>query len=162
MTGRAHSYIGEGTRRQSSNIIRGLTLTLVALSLGGCAGLGLPFGEPGSTGRLAATGNAAKPVLASAVVTDQVEPSDWETVRRTAEGAPDDASHLDWVNPETGSSGRLAVAAAVTDADGVVCRSFATTVNDVRGIRRYRGEACVRTDGRSQLRGVTADDATLS
>jgi hypothetical protein len=162
MTGRAHSYIGEDTRRQSSNIIRGFALTLVVLSLGGCAGLGLPFGEPGSAGRLATKGEAAKPILASAVVTDQVDPSDWETVRRTAEGAPVEASRLDWINPETGSSGRLAIAAAVTDADNVVCRSFATTVNDVRGIRRYRGEACVRSDARSQLRGVIADDATLS
>lgn len=162
MTGRAHSYIGEGTRRQSSNLLPGLTISLVALSLGGCAGLGLPFGEAGSAGRLASNGGPAKTILASATVTDQVDASDWETVRRTAEGAPEAASRLDWINPETGSSGRLAIAAAATDPDGVVCRSFATTVNDVRGIRRYRGESCVRTDGRSQLRGVTADDATLS
>jgi surface antigen len=162
MTGRAHSYIGEGTRRQSSNLVLGLALVLVGLSLGGCAGLGLPFGEAGSAGRMAARGEATKPILASATVTDQVDASDWETVRRTAEGAPVEASRLDWINPETGSSGRIAIAAAATDQDGVVCRSFATTVNDVRGIRRYRGEACVRTDGRSQFRGVIADDATLS
>jgi surface antigen len=162
MTGRAHSYIGEGTRRQSSNLILGFALVLVGLSLGGCAGLGLPFGEAGSAGRVAARGETTKPILASATVTDQVDASDWETVRRTAEGAPAEASRLDWINPETGSSGRIAIAAAATDQDGVVCRSFATTVNDARGIRRYRGEACVRTDGRSQLRGVIADDATLS
>jgi hypothetical protein len=37
-----------------------------------------------------------------------------------------------------------------------------TTINDVRGIRRYRGQACVTPNGRAQLRNVTADDATLT
>ena len=45
---------------------------------------------------------------------------------------------------------------------GQLCRSFATTVNDARGIRRYRGDACRRTDGRWQLDGMAPDDAKLS
>ena len=157
MSGHAHLYIGEGLQRQTSLAVRGLALTLIVLSLGGCAGLGLPFGEAGS-GRLAQAGDPAKPILASAVVTDQVDPSDWEAVRRTAAGAPDAASRLDWVNPDTGSTGTIAIAA---NNGGALCRSFATTINDVRGIRRYRGDACVRPDGRTQLRSVIADDTTL-
>ncbi len=38
---------------------------------------------------------------------------------------------------------------------------FATTVNDLHGIRRYRGGACEMQGGRLQLRGIVADDATL-
>jgi hypothetical protein len=163
MTGGALPYIGLGTRRQSSWALRGFAFAFLALALGGCAGLGMPFGEPGMrSDRTAAVTrqNDARPVLAKAIVTDQVDAADWETVRRTAEGAPDTASKLDWITPETGSTGTLSIAISA-NKNGAACRAFATTVNDVRGIRRYRGEACVRPDGRTQLHGLTADDATL-
>jgi len=139
-------------------IVRGLVLALMTLSLGGCAGLGLPFGEAGTAGRLALAGGSVQPILAIAVVTEQADPADWDTIRRTIEGAPTAAARLDWNNAITGSAGSIAIAAD----KGGTCRAFATTINDVRGIRRYRGEACVAPDGRSQLRTVVADDTTLS
>jgi surface antigen len=158
MDGRATSYIGVGGRRQSPVVPNILVIALIAAALGACSSVGVPFGE-GKSGRLAAT-RAAK-VEAVAVV-DQVDPSDWETIRRTVAGASETTSHsLTWRNPDTGSNGAIAVLPAITAA-GSLCRSFAATVNDVRGVHRYGGEACLRTDGRWQLHGITADDLVLS
>ena len=161
MSGRATSYIGDGSPSQSPSFVRGVAIVGVALALGGCAGMGLPFGEAGAN-RTAQARDPAKPILASATVIDRVDPSDWETVRRTVAGAPGTPTYdLGWFNPDTGSSGAVAVA-GITDQNGSVCRPFATTINDERGVRRYRGDACLRTDGRWQLNSVTADDALLS
>ena len=158
MDGRATSYIGVGGRRQSPAVPNILVIALIAAALGACSSVGVPFGE-GKSGRLAAT-RAAK-VEAVAVV-DQVDPSDWETIRRTVAAASETTSHsLTWRNPDTGSNGAIAVLPAITAA-GSLCRSFAATVNDVRGVHRYGGEACLRTDGRWQLHGITADDLVLS
>ncbi len=79
MSGRARST---GVR-----LVHGAAIALVALSLGGCAGIGLPFGERGTAGRLASAGVTIQPILASATITDQLDPTDWETIRRTVEGA---------------------------------------------------------------------------
>ena len=149
MSGRAHST---GVR-----LVRGAAIALVALSLGGCAGLGLPFGERGAAGRMASAGVAIQPILASATITDQLNPSDWETIRRTIEGAPKSSARIDWNNALTGSVGSISLA----DSSKEGCRMFATTVNDLHGIRRYRGGACAMPGGRLQLRGIVADDATL-
>jgi 17 kDa outer membrane surface antigen len=156
MYGRAHSYIGDGRRRQM-RLVRPAAIAVLALSLGGCAGLGLPFGEAGTAGRLAAANGPVQPILASAVVSSQADPSDWDTIRRTIEGAPTAASRLDWNNAITGSTGSVAIAAD----KGETCRAFASTINDLRGIRRYRGQACIVDGGRSQLRAIVADDVTL-
>ena len=64
---------------------------------------------------------------------------------------------LEWRNPDTGSNGTIALLPAIGKS-GALCRSFAATVGDVRGIHRYGGEACLRTDGRWQLHSITADD----
>ena len=118
--------------------------------------MGLPFSEA-STQR-----PPGKAILASAPANDRVDASDWEVVRLTIAGAPKAATaRLEWLNPDTGSIGTIVTAEAAT-GDGRTCRAFATTVNDVRGIRRYRGDACVSTGGRWQLQGVTPDDAAIS
>ncbi|HVY19887.1 MAG TPA: RT0821/Lpp0805 family surface protein [Bauldia sp.] len=137
-------------------LFRAGAVALLALALGGCSGLGLPFGERGTAGRMASAA-AVQPILASAVITDQLDPSDWETIRRTIEGAPQVASRVDWQNAITGSVGSVELAA---DSD-IGCRAFVATINDLHGIRRYRGGACEMKGGRLQLRGIVADDATL-
>ncbi len=71
-------------------------------------------------------------------------------------------SRIEWSNPDTGSTGTIADLRPAADRGGRLCRAFSTTVNDDRGIRRYRGDACQRTDGRWQLYGMVADDVTLS
>jgi 17 kDa outer membrane surface antigen len=157
MSRRTRSYTGRGSYRQMP-ALRGLTVAVLAVSLGGCAGLGLPFSEPGTDGQLSANGTGtARLMLASAVVSDRVDASDWESVRRTIESAPSKAIKLGWNNAATGSLGSVTVASS----DGSGCRLFAATVNDARGIRRYRGESCEDVDGHAQIHGVMADDATL-
>jgi surface antigen len=159
MDGRATSYTGVGPNRQ----LPLMKVAIVALlaALGGCSSVGVPLGE-GKSGRLANQRPPAEAVQTAATVIDQVDPSDWETIRRTVAAASEAVSHtLTWRNPDTGSNGSIAVLPAITTA-GSLCRSFAATVNDIRGIHRYGGEACLRTDGRWQLHGVTADDLVLS
>lgn len=157
----ASSYIGQSRLRQLSPFIRGLVLAVLVLSLGGCAAMGLPFG---GSDMAPVSGETTGAIPAKAEVVDQVDPSDWEAVRRTVAGAPEGAAagSLEWSNPDTGSSGTIAAVEAPIDRSGTLCRPFATTVSDVRGVRRYRGEACLRTDGRWQLHGMVAEDAQFS
>lgn len=98
--------------------------------------------------------------LVRATVADSVDPSDWEAVRRTLAGIGAEALDQGWKNPQTGSSGTVTALAAERGSGGL-CRSFATTVNDYRGIRRYRGEACRGGDGGWQLSGIIPEDSLL-
>ena len=68
---------------------------------------------------------------------------------------------IDWSNPDTGSTGTVTAYPVVANQGGMLCRTVATTVNDLRGIRHYRGQACQRRDGRWQLLQFTADAAKL-
>jgi surface antigen len=103
-------------------------------------------------------------ITVEAAAVDQVDPSDWEAVRRALAGVSQDAevSRIEWSNPDTGSTGTIATLDLPVERSGTLCRPFATTVSDVRGVSRYRGEACRRADGRWQLFGVIADDAQFS
>ena len=139
------SYSDRSWRGQSPVAVRLLVLTLISLTLVGCAGMGLPFEEASAT-----------------VTVDRVDPSDWNEVRATLAVAPTGrTTGLDWLNADTGSTGTI-TAAATTTASGLACRAFATTVNDVRGIRRYRGDACRTAASGWQLRDLTPDDAAIS
>jgi surface antigen len=155
------SYIGDGHKRQSPPFVRAIALAGLVLSLGGCAQLGLPFVEAGSRQAVDRTATGATRV--SVKVSDGVDPSDWEAVRRALATAPDGyAPGIGWSNPDTGSDGTLSASAAVAGKGGTLCRTIETTINDNRGARRYRGEACQRTNGRWQIVKVAPDDATLS
>jgi surface antigen len=121
------------------------------MSAGGCAQVGLTQGTDSLyTGSIKAS------------VTDGVDPSDWETMRQVVAGiAPADADLTrPWTNPQTGSYGSITVGAAEQRSGGA-CRSFSTTVSDLRGVRRYRGEACQPVGGRWQLSDIRADDSKL-
>lgn len=159
MPGSVASYIGRSLSRQPWLALRVAALAMLAASLGGCAGLGLPFGEV-QDARISGetTGTITRKVV------DQVDPSDWEAVRRTVASVPVDEamSGVEWTNPDTGSTGTIATIDSPVERKGTLCRPFATTVSDARGVRLYRGEACQRVDGRWQLHGMIADDAHLS
>lgn len=158
MVGREPSYTGGGTARQRTWPL--LATLAMTLALGGCAGMGLPFGEAAET-RMAQAGGA-RPFQAKATVIERVDGSDWEAIRRSVAGVPETQTQENtWYNPDTGSTGTVGVSIA-TEVSGTLCRPFATTISDSRGIRRYRGDACLRTDGRWQLHGIRADDALLS
>ncbi len=106
----------------------------------------------------------AEPTVRPVAAQPTVDPSDFEAVRLVASQSLLDAvigTGLEWSNPDTGSSGVIMpLAATETRSDGA-CRRFTTTLNDLRGIRRYRAEACARPGGRFELAQVTADDAEL-
>jgi surface antigen len=154
------SYKGKGRERQSPPFVRMSAIAGLVFSLGGCAQLGLPFTEANSG---AIDTMPTGTVRVSAKVTETVDPSDWEAIRRSLATAPDGAaSGIAWTNPDTGADGTLEATAAVAGKNGTLCRIIGTTINDNRGARRYRGEACQRTNGRWQITKVAPDDATLS
>jgi surface antigen len=131
---------------------------LLALSTAGCARLGLPFNEA-SAGK----GPVRSASLVSATVSDRVDPTDWLTVRQTIGRIPANAgagTTLDWRNALTNSDGTVSLLTAAVAHNGTLCRGFTATINDLRGIRRYRGQACRGSDG-WQLSGVVPDDGTL-
>lgn len=140
------SYTGRRTERQSLPYFRAAALGSVALAMAGCSATAI---DPTHTGS-----------LVRAAVTDGVDPSDWETVRRTIAEIGSDTPDLAWKNPKTGSTGTVTAASPEPRAGGV-CRAFATTVNDFRGIRRYRGEACQAGDASWRLTGIVPEDSLL-
>ena len=153
-------YIGEGRWRQSPALLRQTTIALLAAALCGCSGLGLPIGEP-AVDRSLSTGGIEK---VSSKQPRKVAQSDWKTVRLAIAKAASDTAlkgALEWRNAETGTTGTLTVLDTVTATNDPKCRNFQTTVNDVRGIRHYRGEACEIADGDWELFGVLADDSKL-
>jgi len=140
------SYTGRGIERQSLPYFRAAILGVIALAAAGCSTTSLDPIQTGSVIR--------------AAVADGVDPSDWETVRQTIARIGAEAVDLAWQNPRTGSSGTL-TALAAEPRTGSVCRAFATTVNDLRGIRSYRGEACRSENAGWRLTGITPDDSVL-
>jgi len=150
------SYIGGGEQRQSP-ILAAVAVAALGIALGGCSSMGMPLGEAG--GSYERTGAIA----VGAVVTDSVDPSDWEAVRRTVARVPADmlADRVEWSNPATGSTGTVAMSEPSNDRGGKLCRPLSATINDIRGVRRYRGDACRGADGVWRLYGMTADDAIL-
>ncbi len=164
MFARRHSYSPALKPRQSLRAVRGVAAAALALSLGGCAGLGLPFGAETTASNAALTTGSIRPTLVSASRVDGVDASDWEAIRRAAASTAANSSidRLSWRNPDTGSAGTIVALSAAHAQGPLACRTFATTINDQRGVRRYRGETCRRSDGRWQLYGMIADDAQLS
>ena len=140
------SYTHRAGERQSLPYFRAAILGGLALAAAGCSSTAIDPTQTGSVVR--------------ASVTDGVDPSDWETVRRTIAEIGEDAFDLAWKNPKTGSSGTVTAMAPESRADGV-CRAFATTVNDLRGIRRYRGEACRSGNAGWRLSDVVPEDSVL-
>ncbi|WEK52347.1 MAG: RT0821/Lpp0805 family surface protein [Candidatus Kaistia colombiensis] len=132
----------------------------------GLAGCGLTPGGPETEIDTTTTGSITPTVpTATRTVVEAVAPSDWEHIRLTASTfIPGSANGeiIDWTNPDTGSNGTLSpVRTAQMESDGRKCRAFALTVSDVRGIRRYKGDACRATDGMWQLFEVVPEDSAL-
>lgn len=154
MSGYAHSYIGQGRERQT--LVGVVAVALVALSLSGCARMGMGARDGVATGPMAYTGSIKPAEVKN--TTYPADPDDWDAIRHAIEKTSKKAARFDWSNPNTGSVGTVAIAEARLGG----CRPFATVINDTHGIRRYRGDACLELDGRAQLRDVVADDASLS
>ena len=150
-------------RRTGASVASLVLLVAGLAALAGCGRLGLPFGTAALDFRPTASARPAAPaglVREAAAQPAAVAPSDWEAVRQRTDqtllaAAPN--AVLDWENPATGNGGTITPAAP---AEGS-CRAFTTTLSDLRGVRRYRVEACERPGGRWELTRVTPDDAAL-
>jgi len=100
----------------------------------------------------------------STKVSAKVDQSDWATVRRVIAGADTKrqfSRSIDWSNPDTGTTGTITIFNTISAANDLKCHNFTTTINDSRGIRLYRGEACLMPNDRWRLFGVLADDSEL-
>jgi hypothetical protein len=154
------SYSDDRRKRQPSSSARNIAIAMSVLALAGCSGIGGPFGDVAVDQSLT-TGSIQK---VSARASDTVDQSDWNTVRR-AIASIDKKNEIngpvDWSNPITGSTGTITIRDAISPTIDPNCLNFETTINDMRGIRRYRGKACHMTDDRWQLVGVLADDSKL-
>jgi len=154
------SYNGDRRERQPQSAALSFATLCLAVTLGGCSGFGLPFGDYGLDRQLS-TGSIH---TVSAKGSPRVDQSDWETVRQviaSADTKRQSTQSLDWSNPDTGTTGTITIFDTISATNDQKCRNFATTINDARGIRRYRGEACLMTNDRWQLFGVLADDSKL-
>jgi surface antigen len=151
------SYTGSRRCRQLAVVI------FAALSLAGCAGMGMPFTEAQSQAALSTSPSVVPAAVVKPRASKSVASSDWETVRRFLGRIPADAgasSEFAWHNAETGSDGTVSASATIAKSASL-CRSFATTVNDIRGIRGYRGETCKAAGGDWKLYNIAPDDSTL-
>jgi surface antigen len=151
----ASAYIQRSAGRQTGRGGALAAAAVLALALAGCSTLGLPFGPERAVDTRTV---GAIPVNATSV--DTVDPSDWETVRRSlAAVAVDKTITVEWANPDTGSTGTVT---AIPVAGANSCRAFATTVSDPHGIRRYSGQLCRLSDGRWQIARISPVDAHFS
>lgn len=166
-TGTSIASAGRPARPLAALAIAGFVLGLG--SLAGCSQAGIPVGSaevasaPSPTQHRATTEAAA--TAAALVEADAIDPADLKTVLSTAAaalntGRTDQA--LAWSNADTGSTGAVTPLDIVADGDRSNCKVFASTVNDVRGVRRYRGEACMRGDGTWNLTRFVPEDEELS
>lgn len=154
------SYNGDGCERQPSSAACSFALLFLAVSLAGCSGIGKSGGQLVSDRQL--TTSAVHKV--SARGSGKVDPSDWETVRGAIAKADANRrynSSIDWNNSKTGSTGTITIFNTIPATNDRDCRNFSTTINDDRGIRHYRGEACLLADDSWRLFSVLADDSEL-
>jgi len=160
MRGRAEATRTAPSRRSGV----GLAVMVLGGLLSGCAQIGLPIGTAPTSNEITGSISRAGSPPVKAKAANAVDPSDWETVRRTLATAllNGDNKPLDWDNPDTGSSGTITPTVELASGQDSRCRLFATTLSDYHGVRRFRGEICRQSDGRWQLLTVSPDDATLS
>ena len=87
--------------------------------------------------------------------------SDWDLVRSTVSAslsAPTTA-RIEWANRTTGSSGTITDLTSVGSAGKRDCRSFATTIVAVDGVRLYRAEICKSVMSTWEFTKIAAADA---
>lgn len=83
--------------------------------------------------------------IATSPKPNNVETSDWLEMRTALNEAANQkaaGSLVPWENDRTGSSGSLMAFTAPSDGIGR-CRNFAATLQNIDGIHRYKGEACI-------------------
>jgi surface antigen len=140
----ASIYTGVRRPRQSRSTHRRIAsiavlTTVLATTLGGCAGIMMPLSSWMSNEPPAAevTGSIPKPTVAA-----PVPDSDGDVIRSTIATAKPDAAALAWKNEASGNSGTISKVNPARAANGAPCRDFETTLVTIDGVRLYRGRAC--------------------
>ncbi len=92
--------------------------------------------------------------------TANISPIDLAAMRKAISGSLSvlTGGTVFWSNSESGSDGIIEF--AVDDAADN-CRPFSATVSDLRGIRRYRSEACPQSGGSWDFAEITPEDGVL-
>nr|WP_321458021.1 RT0821/Lpp0805 family surface protein [uncultured Cohaesibacter sp.] len=87
-----------------------------------------------------------------------IDPSDWKMILdrmsafdKVAMQAGD--VNADWVNPVTGSKGRITQVKKLPDMMNEECRSFKSSMHRVTGVENIEGQACKVPDGSWQIVG---------
>ncbi|WP_321338732.1 RT0821/Lpp0805 family surface protein [uncultured Cohaesibacter sp.] len=89
-----------------------------------------------------------------------IDPSDWQVMldlissfdKVTMQAQEVNA---DWVNPETGSKGRITQVKKLPDMMNEECRSFKSSMHRVTGVENIEGQACQVPDGTWQIVGFS-------
>lgn len=142
-----------GHGRLRGEVLRRVLPLSLVLALAGCASAGLP--TPTAEPEPAAT--EAAPIIGYA---SAVDPTDWDAIAATAAEAFAGGIDVAWYNPLTGTGGTL-TPLPIPAAGGAECRSFAVTMSDWEGIRRYRGEACLDETGEWRIVAASPDDVEV-
>jgi len=142
-----------GRGRLRGEVLRRLLPLTAVLALAGCAGAGLPS----PTAEPEPVPAASDPIIGYA---SAVDPSDWDAIEAIAAEAFAGTIDVAWYNPLTGTGGTL-TPLTIPAAGGAECRSFAVTMSDWEGVRRYRGEACLDENGEWRIVAATPEDAEV-
>lgn len=125
---------------------------VLALATSGCGSISIPLsGKPKADDLTTATTgpDAGRAALPKPLAYETLGDSDWEVVRRTLTGSVGLAKSekVEWKNAQTGSQGAITDLQAYRAANGADCRSFATTISRIDGVKLYRAQACEGRQG---------------
>jgi len=147
------------------------TIGCLGASLGGCAGIHLlGTGSDSTPGAVSAVDSVETPAPAGSV-TGSVgtsgslglagsDPGDWDSIRSTVStslSSPPTA-HIQWTNATTGNSGTISDLTSAGTPKGRDCRSFASTITAVDGVRLYHAEICKSVMNTWEFSKITAAD----
>ena len=139
-------------REARYSVVRGCRQSLAAalvvasaVTVSACAGITLP---PQAVETTAATAQASLPGLGGLSSDDLVAIGSALSTPHARSG------DLVWANAESGSQGRISSVRPVAGPGGDDCRSFATVVNAVDGVRALSGIACRDAAGGFAVEGL--------
>ena len=112
-----------------------LLLILLAAGLCGCGGMHL--NPPEITGSTTVS-------RVDRLTFGDTDRGDWEAIRATVTAVPAQSADrpIPWQNPASGNSGTITQLTIVEHGRGQSCRSFASTVSALDGVKLYRAELC--------------------
>nr|WP_321982163.1 RT0821/Lpp0805 family surface protein [uncultured Cohaesibacter sp.] len=139
------------------SVVRGavkLCVLAACCSLGACA----------SVSFMGSSDQVDKIKTGSIGVTDRllagIDPSDWQVMLNRMSSFDKVALqaeevNADWINPETGSKGRITQVKKLPDMMNEECRSFKSSMHRVTGVENIEGQACKVPDGSWQIVGFS-------